>query len=165
MTLLENASLQRLNTFGIPAKARFLVHVSSVEELHEVIRHSVFTHSRRLILGGGSNILFTKDFDGLVMKVDLTGKTILEETDESVVVTVGAGEPWHPFVLHCIEQDWGGIENLSLIPGTVGAAPIQNIGAYGVEVQKVIEYVDGVDLTTNFLRDKAKLFTIRLLVA
>ncbi len=160
MTIHENVSLQHFNTFGTRAMARYLVNLSSEEELLELSKEPLFARSPRLILGGGSNILFTKDFDGLVMKVDILGKTLVEETDDFVLVKVGAGEPWHPFVLHCISQGWGGIENLSLIPGTTGAAPIQNIGAYGVEIKKVIEYVDGVDLTTGnhqrFTRDECR---------
>ncbi len=160
MILHENASLQRFNTFGIHAKAKFLVHLASLDEFAALASEPTFIRSPRLILGGGSNILFTKDFDGLVMKVDIMGKTTVKESAESVWVTVGAGEPWHPFVLHCVDRGWGGIENLSLIPGTVGAAPIQNIGAYGVEIQKVIEHVDGMDLSTGdhrrFTRDECR---------
>ncbi len=149
MIIHENASLQRLNTFGIQVKARYLVHINSQDELSELTKEPIFTQVPRLILGGGSNILFTKDFDGLVMKVDILGKRVVSETDETVLVDIGAGEVWHSLVLYCIDKDWGGIENLSLIPGTAGAAPIQNIGAYGVEIQKVVEYVDGMDLITG----------------
>ena len=149
MIIHENASLQRLNTFGIQVKARYLVHINSQDELSELTKEPIFTQVPRLILGGGSNILFTKDFDGLVMKVDILGKRVVSETDETVLVDIGAGEVWHSLVLYCIDKDWGGIENLSLIPGTAGAAPIQNLGAYGVEIQKVVEYVDGMDLITG----------------
>jgi UDP-N-acetylmuramate dehydrogenase len=152
ITFQEHASLQHLNTFRIAARARVLTHIDSLEDLHELTQHHYFTESRRLILGGGSNILFTRDFDGLMIKVNITGKSVIEESDHHVLVSAGAGENWHAFVQHCIDQDWGGLENLSLIPGTVGAAPIQNIGAYGVELQKVIEYVDGVDLTSGVHR-------------
>jgi UDP-N-acetylmuramate dehydrogenase len=102
-----------------------------------------------LILGGGSNILFTKDFDGLVIKNHFSGISILEENNEEVVIKVGAGEVWHDFVLFCIKHDYAGIENLSLIPGQVGASPIQNIGAYGVEVKDVITDVEAFDLRTH----------------
>lgn len=148
----EHVSLEHLNTFRIAARARVLTQIGSLEELHELTQHPYFMQSQRLILGGGSNILFTRDFDGLVIKVTIQGKSVMEESDHHVLVSVGAGENWHAFVQHCIGQNWGGIENLSLIPGTVGAAPIQNIGAYGVELQKVIEYVDGVDLTSGVHR-------------
>jgi len=144
----ENASLEHLNTFRIPARAKGLTYVESLEGLDELVRHPRFSEGPRLILGGGSNILFTRDFDGLVVKVNLAGISAVE-SDNHVLVTVCAGENWHAFVQYCIDRNWGGIENLSLIPGTVGAAPIQNIGAYGVEIQQVIEYVDGVDLTTG----------------
>lgn len=149
MIIQENVPLKPFNTFGIAANARHLAHVSSEEGLTELLRHAVFRNQRRLILGGGSNILFTKDYDGLVVKVEIMGTTVIDETAESVLLTVGAGEVWHPFVVRCLQRDWGGIENLSLIPGTVGAAPIQNIGAYGVEIQRVIHHVDGVDLETG----------------
>lgn len=149
VSIQENRSIQALNTFGIPANARFLAHITSLEDLQEVVKLSPLKSSRRLILGGGSNILFTKDFDGLILKVDVMGKTVHEENDDTVLVTVGAGENWHEFVRYCLGQNWGGIENLSLIPGTAGAAPIQNIGAYGVEIKNVLVYVDGLDLITG----------------
>jgi UDP-N-acetylmuramate dehydrogenase len=104
------------------------------------------------ILGGGSNILFTGDFNGLLIKVDLKGIQILEEADHFVKVKVAAGENWHGFVQKAVRNDWGGVENLSLIPGTVGAAPIQNIGAYGVEIQSMIENVEGIDLSSGHLK-------------
>lgn len=160
MVIQENISLQPFNTFGIPATARYLVRITSQAELEQVIQHPVYSNNRRFILGGGSNVLFTKDFDGLVMKVEIMGKSLVEETSESMLVTAGAGEAWHPFVMSCVEQSLGGIENLSLIPGTVGAAPIQNIGAYGVELKQVIAYVDGIDLdagvSRRFTRDECQ---------
>jgi UDP-N-acetylmuramate dehydrogenase len=105
----------------------------------------LYKNEKILILGGGSNVLFTKDFDGLVIKTDLKGIEITSESDEIINVKVKSGESWHPFVLHCVDHNWGGIQNLSLIPGTVGAAPIQNIGAYGVEVREVVTEVSGID--------------------
>ena len=149
MTIQENASLKELNTFGIPAKARYLAHITSAKTLDVLTKNPLFGSVKHLILGGGSNMLFTKDYDGLIMKVDINGKTVLEETESDVLISVGAGENWHQFVLYCISHGWGGLENLSLIPGSVGAAPIQNIGAYGVEIEKSVEYVDGIDLTTG----------------
>jgi len=148
IALKENVSLRHLNTFGVEAHARYFAEVNSLEELYTLSQHPVFRDERRLILGGGSNVLLTRDFDGLVVHVGIKGKHVVEEQRHHVLLTVGAGEVWHETVLHCIGKDWGGIENLSLIPGTVGAAPIQNIGAYGVELMQVIHSVDGVDLET-----------------
>lgn len=148
ITLRENASLRHLNTFGFEVKARYFTEVHNLDDLTELIRHPAFS-KRRLILGGGSNILFTRDFDGLVIRVRLAGKQVVDQSDESVTLRVSAGEVWHDTVMHCVNQNWGGIENLSLIPGTVGAAPIQNIGAYGVELEQVIQGVDGVDLDNS----------------
>lgn len=148
IALRENVSLRLLNTFGVEARARYFVEVTGLGELDELLQHPVIRDQRRLILGGGSNVLFTRDFEGLVIRVRIRGTQVMEETGDHVLVSLGAGEVWHESVMHCIRHDWGGIENLSLIPGTVGAAPIQNIGAYGVELMQVIHSVDGVDLTT-----------------
>src|SRR6185369_10864997 len=103
----------------------------------------------------GSNILLTKNYDGLVVKVELLGKEIVREDDNTVTLKVGAGENWHAFVMHCVAQDWGGVENLSLIPGTVGAAPMKNIGAYGVEIKKNILAVEALEISSG----EVKLFT------
>ncbi len=131
MNIQENYSLKNLNTFGIDVSAASYVEVSSTQELIEVLK--LPSANNHMILGGGSNILFTKNFDGLMIKNSIRAIDVVSENDSEVVVKVGAGEVWHDFVLHCIDQGWGGIENMSLIPGVVGAAPIQNIGAYGVE--------------------------------
>ncbi|CAN5625194.1 UDP-N-acetylmuramate dehydrogenase [soil metagenome] len=147
----ENVSLQLLNTFGIDAKARYFTEVSSTLEVQEIIQNAVYRSNKHLILGGGSNILFTKDFDGLVVKSSLTGIKVIKENNDEVYVRAFCGENWHTLVLHCLKNNWGGIENLSLIPGTTGAAPIQNIGAYGVEIKDVIDSVDGIDLSTGQL--------------
>ena len=135
MQIQENFSLKPYNTFGIDAKARHFSAFSNIEQLKELATH----HSplTTFILGGGSNILFTKDFDGHVLKNDIRGIAKINEDDEYVYVKVGAGENWHQFVLFCIQNNWQGIENLSLIPGNVGASPMQNIGAYGVEIRDV----------------------------
>ena len=132
MNIQENFSLQQYNTFGVEAKTKYFAEVNSVEELKETLRLS---HSPLLILGGGSNLLFTKDFEGLVIKLNLKG--ISEQiTDENhVLVTAKAGENWHEFVQKTISENYGGLENLSLIPGNVGTCPIQNIGAYGTEIK------------------------------
>lgn len=145
----ENVSLLPYNTFKIQAKARYFTSVNSVDEFRALMETPVYQNHQRLILGGGSNILFTKDFGGLVIKVNLKGIEVVNETEEQVTVKVGAGENWHAFVLHCVSNNWGGVENLSLIPGTVGAAPIQNIGAYGAEVKEVITRVEGIHVDTG----------------
>jgi len=148
----KNISLKPFNTFGIDVKAKYLCPINSISQLSELIHSSLFKSEQRYILAGGSNILFTKDFDGLIIKVSLKGIETTEETERHVKVKVSAGENWHQFVLHAVAKGWGGIENLSLIPGTAGAAPIQNIGAYGVEIQNLIENVEGIDLDTGALR-------------
>src|SRR5258706_8462187 len=148
----KNISLLPYNTFGIHVKASFFCKISTVQQLQELIGSSLFKNEPRLILGGGSNILFTKDFQGLVVHIEMKGIETVMETDERILIKVGAGEAWHDFVMHCVNRDWGGIENLSLIPGTVGAAPIQSSGAYGVKIGKVNESVEGVDASTGLVR-------------
>ena len=144
----ENVNLKPYNTFGITASARYFCKIHTEDELLELLSTDLYKNERHLILGGGSNILFINDFDGLVIKVDLKGINKREEGD-TIELDVKSGEVWHEFVLHCVNKNWGGVENLSLIPGTVGAAPIQNIGAYGVEVKDVIKKVEGIDLLTS----------------
>ncbi len=147
MQIQENFSLKPYNTFGIDAKARYFSVFSNVEQLTQLT-----THNSRLtpfILGGGSNILFIKDFDGLVLKNEIKGIERIKENSDHVYVRVGAGENWHRFVLSCIKNNWAGIENLSLIPGNVGASPMQNIGAYGVEIKEVFH-----DLKAFHLHEK-----------
>lgn len=146
MKLEENYNLQALNTFGIAANARYFAEAHSEADLRKAFQLQV---QPMLILGGGSNLLLTQDFEGLVIKNVISGKTIIEETDTQVIVRVGAGENWHQFVLWCLDQDLGGVENLSLIPGTVGAAPIQNIGAYGVELKDVFHHLEAMEVATG----------------
>lgn len=135
MLLQENISLKSYNTFGIDVKARYFATFNDIEELAETL--NLKSQISNLILGGGSNILLTKDYDGLVLKNEICGIVELHEDSEYVYVKAGAGENWHQFVLYCIERNWSGVENLSLIPGNVGASPMQNIGAYGVEIDDV----------------------------
>ena len=132
MNIQENFPLKTFNTFGVEAKAKYFAEVNSLEELKETLQ---FSYSPILVLGGGSNVLFTKDFDGLVIKLNLKG--ISEEilNENHVLVTAKAGENWHEFVQFTISKNYGGLENLSLIPGNVGTCPIQNIGAYGTEIK------------------------------
>jgi len=156
MTIQENVSLKTFNTFGIDARARYFVRISSAEELQALIQQDIYRQQEIMILGGGSNILLTRDFEGLVIKMDIQGIKVVEEDEKQVWVRSGAGENWHAFVLYCIEQGYGGVENLSLIPGTVGAAPMQNIGAYGVEIQDVFENLEAVNLQSGALQTFSK---------
>ncbi|MBS1664308.1 MAG: UDP-N-acetylmuramate dehydrogenase [Bacteroidetes bacterium] len=143
MNITENISLQAINTFGIDVRARYFSAFASLEELVELLD---FSPAAPLILGGGSNVLFTGDVEGLVLKNEIKGIELVFEDEEYCYVKAGAGEVWHTFVLHCLERDMGGVENLSLIPGSVGAAPMQNIGAYGVEIKDVFHELEAYDL-------------------
>jgi UDP-N-acetylmuramate dehydrogenase len=143
MQLKENYSLKKLNSFGIDITARYFASFSTWEELQELkkcIPNN--TLETPLILGGGSNILFTRNFDGAVLKNEILGIRLVSETKDHYILEAGAGENWHGFVMHCIDNNYAGLENLSLIPGTVGASPIQNIGAYGVEIKDCFHSLD-----------------------
>jgi UDP-N-acetylmuramate dehydrogenase len=144
----ENFSLKKYNTFGIETLAKYFVEVYSFDELKNILTDSFFKRKNKLILGSGSNILFTKDFDGVVIKQNSKDITVVEENQNHVVIEAFAGVLWHDLVLFCVERNFGGIENLSLIPGTVGAAPIQNIGAYGQELKDVFKSLKGVTVDT-----------------
>jgi UDP-N-acetylmuramate dehydrogenase len=146
MNILENISLKPFNSFGIDAKARFFARFSSVEMLAELLSERKFP---LLILGGGSNILLTKDFDGFVLKNELRGIELIREDDDHYYIKVMAGENWHQFVMHCIEHNYAGVENLSLIPGNTGASPMQNIGAYGVDIKDVFYELEAFHLTEH----------------
>lgn len=152
MQVHQNISLKQFNTFGIEAKAKLFADFSSLEKLQEILFYTqqLMPNSSKLILGGGSNLLFTKDVDGLVLKNEIGGIETVKEDDEFVYLRAGAGVVWHNFVQHCVEQNLGGAENLSLIPGNVGASPMQNIGAYGVEIKDVFE-----ELEAYHINDKA----------
>ena len=147
MKIQQNISLKEYNTFGIAANAKRFISVSSVYELQQLLK----TEKEVFLLSGGSNMLLTKDIDMLVVHLNITGVSIDTEDDKHVYLTVNAGEDWHEFVLWCIANDYGGIENLSLIPGNVGTCPIQNIGAYGVEVKDTITKVEGLEVATGKL--------------
>lgn len=152
MQVQENYSLKPLNTFGIDVKARYFGNFQSPGSLTELLSQAQATAGAKLptlVLGGGSNLLFTNDFDGLVLKNQVKGIEKVSEDADTVLIRVGAGENWHNFVLHCIKNKWAGLENLSLIPGCVGASPMQNIGAYGVEVKDVFH-----QLTAFHLQEK-----------
>ncbi len=152
MQIKTHFSLKDLNTFGIDVRAKEFVVVKAHQDLFDLILKRDIAKEKFLMLGGGSNILFTKDFEGLLIKNEIGGIEIMKEDAQQVLVRVGAGMIWHELVLYCIERGWGGLENLSLIPGTIGASPIQNIGAYGVEVKDLIDEVEGIDLVQKNTR-------------
>lgn len=133
----ENISLKPYNTFGVDAKTRYFAEVNTVEELQKALAFSDSQNLPILFLGGGSNILFTGDFEGLVIKLNLRGVHEDDMSENHVLVTAKAGENWHELVLFCLEKNYGGLENLSLIPGNVGTSPMQNIGAYGTEIKDI----------------------------
>jgi UDP-N-acetylmuramate dehydrogenase len=141
MPVQKNISLLPYNSFHLDVNALEFESVKSIGELQDMLR----VHEPRLILGGGSNILLTRNVEGLVMKIDIRGIDEVKEDNAYIYVRAGAGEPWHGFVEYTMERDWGGLENLSLIPGNVGAAPIQNIGAYGVELKDVFYELEAFD--------------------
>lgn len=145
--ILKNVPLKEYNTFGIQSIAKRFARFSSKEELDGILVER--KNDSLLVLGGGSNLLFTKDVDGLVIRNEIKGFEIIEENDEYAIVKSGAGEVWHEFVLNCIDHDYGGIENLSLIPGSVGASPMQNIGAYGVEIKDVFHSLEAYEIKTG----------------
>jgi UDP-N-acetylmuramate dehydrogenase len=146
--IIKNQSLKRYNTFGIDVKARLFAECKNNEEIKQALEQYTQKQVPILILGGGSNILFTNDFDGLVIKASMKGITRVDEFQENVYLKVSAGEDWDEFVGYCVKQGYRGIENLSLIPGNVGSCPIQNIGAYGMEVRNSIESVEIIDLVS-----------------
>jgi UDP-N-acetylmuramate dehydrogenase len=154
MKIQNNYNLSKLNTFGISASAKFFVEINNENDLIELFNTKEFKNSEKLFLGGGSNVLFTKDFDGLVILNKLKGIEIVKEDSKNVVIRSMGGEMWHDLVTFTVERGLWGIENLSLIPGTVGAAPMQNIGAYGAELKNVLENVEAFNLSTG----KKKIF-------
>jgi UDP-N-acetylmuramate dehydrogenase len=151
----ENTSIKAFNTFGIEVKASLFTRFSSIEEIKPILKQ--YSDKELLILGGGSNVLFTKDyFDGLVIVNEIKGFEVIEETNKYVIVKAGAGEVWHEFVLRCIDKGFGGIENLSLIPGSVGASPMQNIGAYGVEIKDIFEKLEAYHIEKEEIHSFSK---------
>ncbi|SNS28746.1 UDP-N-acetylmuramate dehydrogenase [Belliella buryatensis] len=149
MNIQENISLKPYNTFGIDKKAKFFAVATSEEDVKGALVKSNELDIPLLVLGGGSNILLTQDVNALVLKMEISGIDVIKQSEEDVIVEVGAGENWHQFVLYCIEQDWAGVENLSLIPGTVGASPMQNIGAYGIEIKEVFHQLRAINRNTG----------------
>ena len=145
MKIHRNCSLKKFNTFSVDEKAQLLFEVDNISDIPNILSKQN-KKDEILVLGGGSNILFTKSYDGLIINLKNKGKKIIQEDENSVLVEVSAGENWHDFVLWAIKNDFGGVENLSLIPGKVGAAPIQNIGAYGVELKDIFYSCKGLML-------------------
>ncbi|MBI5139823.1 UDP-N-acetylmuramate dehydrogenase [Candidatus Nomurabacteria bacterium] len=149
MTIEKNYDLKKLNTLSVSARAKLFVEIKSEEDLRALFLTSEFKENNKFFLGGGSNVLFTKDFNGIVVKVSILGKKVLEESEESVLLEVNAGENWHDFVTYAVEKNWGGIENLAFIPGLVGAAPIQNIAAYGENFSDVFISLDAFNVESG----------------
>jgi len=148
LNIQENISLKEYNTFGIDVNAKRFISITSFYELQQLLK----IEKELFLISGGSNMLLTKDIEKLVVHIDIKGISIDKEDDNFVYLTVNSGENWHDFVLFCIDQGFGGLENLSLIPGNVGTCPIQNIGAYGVEVKDTITKVEALEIETSKLR-------------
>ena len=145
----RHASLRECNTFGLPAHAAMLVRIHSDSDVRRVLDHPEIGLAPKLVLGGGSNLVLTKDPAAVVLKVEVLGRRLVEQRSDAFIVEAGAGEDWHDVVAWTLQQGWPGLENLALIPGTVGAAPVQNIGAYGLELCDRFESLDAVDLVTG----------------
>ena len=152
----DNVSLKPYNTFGIEAFAKSFATFQTVKELKEILDHPSQVSNNKLILGGGSNILFTNNFDGLVLKNELKGIELIKEDDEYYYVKAAAGEVWHEFVLYCLQHNYAGLENLSLIPGNVGASPMQNIGAYGVEIKDMFYSLEALHINSKTIQTFTK---------
>ena len=145
----RSVGLRDLNTFGLPATAKALVRIRSDADVRRVLDHPELGRLPKLVLGGGSNLVLTRDPPGVVLRVEVMGRRLVEERPDAWIVEVGAGERWHDVVAWTLDQGWPGLENLALIPGTAGAAPVQNIGAYGLELMDRFESLDAVDLVTG----------------
>jgi len=154
MTIQNNFSLKKYNTFGIEAKAKQFVAVHSIEDLNTILKEH--QSEPKFILGGGSNMLLTQDIQALVIHIDLKGKKVLKEDDDFVWVESQAGENWHEFVLWTIDQNFGGLENMSLIPGNVGTTPVQNIGAYGTEIKDTFISCEAMTIATQLMKTFTK---------
>lgn len=153
MRISHNVSLKPFNTFGIDVSAKVFTVFNSIEEAQNITSDSTFKNeAQNLILGGGSNMLFTKNFDGIVIKNNIKGIEIVSEDENHIYLKVGAGEVWHDFVMHCVNENLAGLENLSLIPGNVGASPMQNIGAYGVEIKDRFHSLEALHIESGELK-------------
>lgn len=152
MKVYMNYSLKKENTFHLDVKAKYFAIIKNINQLKVLIENDSYKKLKKLIIGQGANILFTKDFDGLVIKNKIDGIKILEENSNHVLIEVGSGENWHEFVMYAVDHNYGGVENLALIPGTVGAAPVQNIAAYGQNMSDVFDSLVAVDTTTGYVK-------------
>ena len=155
MKIEESKELRPYHTFHLDVKAKYFANVKTVDDLLLLLNSSIYRNNPSLVLGGGSNLLFTGDLNGLVIKLSIKGISTLAEDEDEVDLKIGAGENWHELVTYCVDKGYGGIENLSLIPGTVGAAPMQNIGAYGVEIKEVFKELEAIEIATG----KTKIFS------
>ena len=149
LNIQSYVSLKPYNTFGINVSARYWVDISHENDIYTLLHLTEFIETPKLIIGGGSNILLCHNFDGLVIKMNILGVNILRQDDAHIYVTAGAGVNWHELVQFCVQHGYAGMENLSLIPGTVGAAPMQNIGAYGVELEQIFESLTAIHIRTG----------------
>ncbi|HKJ46813.1 MAG TPA: UDP-N-acetylmuramate dehydrogenase [Balneolales bacterium] len=149
MKIYEDYPLKNLNTLGVNAKASLLAEITNEEQLIEIICDNSYNNMNKMVLGGGSNVLFVDDFQGLILKMDIKDISVIKKDNENVWVKAGAGVLWHDLVIYCVQHNYAGVENLSFIPGTVGAAPLQNIGAYGVEIKDVFDSLEAIDLKTG----------------
>jgi UDP-N-acetylmuramate dehydrogenase len=149
MIIYKDTDLKPYNTFNVSGKASYVVHIEAPEDIQSFMQNSALINKDTFILGGGSNLLFTRDFNGVLLHSTIKEIEVVNENSEEVLIKCGSGVNWDSFVDFCTQNNWGGIENLSDIPGNVGAAPVQNIGAYGVEAKDVIERVEGLDYTTG----------------
>ena len=143
MEVVRNGSLKKFNTFNVDEKAKVLVEIDKVDDLFTFLSKEN-QKDKMLVLGGGSNILFTKSYEGIIISLKNKGIELIDADENNVLVEVSSGESWNDFVLWAVENNFGGVENLSLIPGNVGAAPIQNIGAYGVELKDIFHSCKGI---------------------
>lgn len=150
--ITEFESLKTYNTFGVNAQARYFAAFQSIDQLRELLEHSIVKQNPRLVLGGGSNMLFIRNFDGIVLKNELKGNEKISEDEHHYYIKSAAGEVWHDLVMFCINSGYAGIENLALIPGCVGASPMQNIGAYGVEIKDVFHSLEAINIEDGSLR-------------
>jgi len=149
--ILENFNLRLLNTFGVEASSRYFVEVTTTPQLVEILKRFETSNVQCLMMGGGSNMLFTKNYHGAVVRLDMKGIKVVRETENEIWVEAQAGEVWDEFVQYCVDRGWGGLENLSWIPGNVGSSPIQNIGAYGVEIKDCFHSLTAYDRNSGLL--------------
>ncbi len=145
----NNVSLKDYNSFGLDITSRYFIRIDNIESLQALLTQTPWQRDKFMVLGGGSNVLFTQDFPGLIIKIDIPGINVVKEDNEAIWLRVGAGQNWHELVLYCVAHHYGGIENLALIPGTAGAAPMQNIGAYGVEICNVFSSLNAMNINTR----------------